>query len=56
MLAHADHGYQRDIRTGIDRLQRLIEPSLTVLLGLILAWVLSAVLSPLHSATLELTR
>ncbi|RAS17121.1 type IV pilus assembly protein PilC [Microvirgula sp. AG722] len=56
MLAHADHGYQRDIRAGIDRLQRLIEPSLTVLLGLILAWVLSAVLSPLHSATLELTR
>ena len=56
MLAHADHGYQRDIRAGVERLQRLIEPSLTVLLGLILAWVLSAVLSPLHDITLGLTR
>lgn len=40
--------YQRDIQDAVKRLQSLAEPVLTVLLGLLLAWIMLAVLSPMY--------
>ena len=39
-----------DGRETIERLQSKIEPTLTLILGLLLAWVLSAVLGPVYDA------
>lgn len=40
--------YNREVRQGIERLQALIEPALTLLLGALLAWVMLAVLGPVY--------
>jgi type IV pilus assembly protein PilC len=42
--------YDRDITEGVERLMKLIEPALTVLLGVILAFIMIAVLGPLYGA------
>ena len=46
-LLNVAYFYDRDIREAIERIQRLIEPVLTVILGLALAWIMSAVLGPI---------
>ena len=47
-LSNVAYFYERDVRESIDRMQTLIEPSLTVVLGLILGWVMLAVLGPIY--------
>ncbi|WP_083300912.1 type II secretion system F family protein [Jeongeupia sp. USM3] len=39
--------FHRDVREAIARIQGLIEPTMTVVLGLLLLWVMSAVLGPI---------
>lgn len=39
--------YDRDIKESIERIHALLEPSLTVVLGLILAWIMTSVLGPI---------
>jgi type IV pilus assembly protein PilC len=40
--------YNRDITESIDKLQALIEPVMTVVLGLLLAWVMLSILGPIY--------
>ncbi|WP_083235078.1 type II secretion system F family protein, partial [Candidatus Marithrix sp. Canyon 246] len=40
--------YNRDITESIDKLQALIEPVMTVVLGLLLAWVMFSILGPIY--------
>lgn len=40
--------YQREITSSVQRLQILLEPALTVLLGLLLGWIMLAVLLPIY--------
>lgn len=40
--------YQRDIAHAVSRLQALLEPLLTIVLGLLLLWIASAVLGPVY--------
>ena len=40
--------YERDVREAIERLQASIEPALTVILGLLLLAVMSAVMLPIY--------
>lgn len=47
-LANVDYFYQREIRETVDKMQSLIEPSLTLLLGGLLAWIMSAILGPIY--------
>ena len=47
-LSNVAYFYERDVRESIDRMQTLIEPALTVMLGLILGWVMLAVLGPIY--------
>ena len=46
-LLNVSYFYDRDIKESIGQVQALIEPALTVVLGLILAWIMLSVLGPI---------
>ena len=47
-LMNVNYFYGRDVRESVDKAMKLIEPALTVFLGLVLAFILWAVLSPVY--------
>lgn len=47
-LQNINYFYTRDIEESIGKVQSLIEPVLTVVMGLILGWIMLAVLSPIY--------
>jgi type IV pilus assembly protein PilC len=47
-LANVGYFYSRDVRESISRVQALIEPIMTVVLGVILGWVMLSVLGPIY--------
>jgi type IV pilus assembly protein PilC len=49
-LRNVSHTFMREVSEQLDRLQSLIEPVLTLVMGLILAWVLLAVLGPVYDS------
>jgi len=40
--------YNRDIQAGLRRMQLLIEPAMTLILGAFLGWIMLAVLGPIY--------
>ncbi|MBE9607754.1 type II secretion system F family protein [Chitinilyticum piscinae] len=46
-LQNAAYFYGRDVREAIERIQALVEPVMTVVLGLILLWIMASVLGPI---------
>lgn len=53
-LANVSYFYDRDVRESVERLQALLEPMLTVLLGGILLWIMLAVLGPVYDIITKL--
>ena len=49
-LLNVSYFFNREVKESIGKLQATIEPALTVLLGLILGWVMLAVLGPVYDA------
>ncbi len=47
-LGNVSYFYNRDVRESIERVQVMIEPALTVILGAVLGWVMMSVLSPIY--------
>lgn len=47
-LDNVGYFYSRDVKEGIERIQVLIEPVMTAIVGLFLAWVMLAVLGPVY--------
>ena len=47
-LANISYFYSRDIDESVARVQAMIEPALTVVMGLILGWIMLAVLGPIY--------
>ncbi len=47
-LKNVSYFFNREVTEAVDRLQVLIEPAMTVILGLILGWVMLAVLGPIY--------
>ncbi len=47
-LANIGYFYSRDVHESIERLQAMIEPTMTLVLGAILAWVMFSVLGPIY--------
>lgn len=47
-LDNVAYFYTRDVRDAIDRLQSMIEPVMTLLLGAIIGWVMFSVLGPIY--------
>ncbi|MCX7897040.1 MAG: type II secretion system F family protein [Rhodocyclaceae bacterium] len=53
-LKNVHYFYDRDVREAIARLQTLIEPALTVIVGAILGWVMLSVLGPIYDTITRL--
>ncbi|MBV1931765.1 MAG: type II secretion system F family protein [Porticoccaceae bacterium] len=47
-LANVSDFYTRDVNDLIDKLQSMIEPFMTVFMGLLLGWIMLAVLGPIY--------
>ena len=47
-LENISYFYTRDVRESLDRLQEMIGPAITVVLGGIIAWVMFSVLGPIY--------
>lgn len=53
-LVNVSYFYSRDVRESITSLQAMIEPMMTVILGLILGWVMLSVLGPIYDTITKL--
>lgn len=47
-LQNVSYFYNREVKESIDKIQVLIEPVMTVVLGLLLGWVMISVLGPIY--------
>jgi type IV pilus assembly protein PilC len=47
-LLNVSYFYNREVRESIGKLQAMIEPALTLVLGAILGWVMLSVLGPVY--------
>ena len=47
-LMNVSYFYNRDVKESIERMQAMIEPAMTILVGMILGWVMLAVLGPIY--------
>lgn len=53
-LANVSYFYNRDVRESIARVQAMVEPAMTILVGLILGWVMLSVLGPIYDTISKL--
>jgi type IV pilus assembly protein PilC len=49
-LLNVSYFYNREVKESIGKVQAMIEPALTVILGLILGWVMLSVLGPVYDS------
>lgn len=49
-LLNVSYFYERDIQDSIEKVQALIQPTMTVFLGAILGWVMLSVMGPVYSS------
>jgi type IV pilus assembly protein PilC len=47
-LLNVTYFYNREVEESVGRLQSMVEPAMTVILGLILGWVMMSVLGPIY--------
>ncbi|MCX7180031.1 MAG: type II secretion system F family protein [Proteobacteria bacterium] len=47
-LINVSYFYNRDVKESIEKVQTMIEPAMTIIVGLILGWVMIAVLGPIY--------
>lgn len=53
-LINVSYFYGRDVKESIGRVQAMIEPVMTIVVGLILGWVMLSVLGPIYDAITKL--
>lgn len=49
-LLNISYFYERDIKDNIEKLQAMIQPAMTVVLGALLGWVMISVLGPIYNS------
>jgi type IV pilus assembly protein PilC len=54
-LLNISYFYERDVRESLDRMQTLIGPTMTVILGGMLIWVMISVLGPIYDVITRLS-
>lgn len=47
-LLNVSYFYDRDVKDSINKIQAMIEPAMTIILGALLGWVMLSVLSPIY--------
>jgi type IV pilus assembly protein PilC len=53
-LTNVNYFYNRDVRESIEKVQAMIEPVMTVIIGLILGWIMLSVLGPIYDTITRL--
>jgi type IV pilus assembly protein PilC len=53
-LRNVSYFYNREVKELIERVQAMIEPAMTVLLGLLLGWIMLSVLGPIYDTMSQL--
>ncbi len=53
-LINVSYFYNRDVKESIERVQAMIEPAMTMIVGVILGWVMLAVLGPIYDVITKL--
>ena len=53
-LRNVSYFYDREVKESIEKVQALIEPVMTVILGLILGWIMLSVLGPIYDTISKL--
>lgn len=53
-LLNVTYFYNREVEEAVDRMQRMIEPVMTIVLGLLLGWVMMSVLSPIYDTITDM--
>lgn len=53
-LSNISYFYDREVTESIDKLQALIEPAMTVVLGAIMGWVMLSVLGPIYQTVSQI--
>jgi type IV pilus assembly protein PilC len=53
-LLNVSYFYNRDVRESISRVQAMIEPAMTMIVGAILGWVMLSVLGPVYDTISKL--
>lgn len=53
-LTNVSYFYNRDVRESIARVQAMIEPAMTMIVGVILGWVMLSVLGPIYDTISKL--
>lgn len=53
-LNNVSYFYNRDVRESIARVQAMIEPAMTIIVGVILGWVMLSVLGPIYDSITQL--
>ncbi len=53
-LLNVSYFYNRDVKESIEKVQAMIEPTMTVTVGIILGWVMLAVLGPVYDTISKL--
>ncbi|MDO8789108.1 MAG: type II secretion system F family protein [Sulfuritalea sp.] len=53
-LTNVSYFYNRDVRESIEKVQAMIEPVMTVSIGLLLGWIMMAVLGPIYDIITKL--
>jgi type IV pilus assembly protein PilC len=47
-LLNISYFYDRDVKDSVKKIQVMIEPAMTIVLGMLLGWVILSVLSPIY--------
>ena len=47
-LLNVSYFYDRDVKDSIKKVQVMIEPTMTIILGVLLGWVMLSVLGPIY--------
>ena len=47
-LVNISYFYNRDVKESVEKVQQLIEPALTMVLGCLLGWIMLSVLGPVY--------
>ncbi len=53
-LTNVSYFYNRDVRESIEKVQSMIEPVMTVTIGVLLGWIMMAVLGPIYDIITKL--
>lgn len=53
-LINVSYFYNRDVKESIERVQTMIEPAMTMIVGVILGWVMLSVLGPIYDTISKL--